>query len=229
MTQYNEKYIKEHVERISTNPKDISININGENMFIHFLEGESNVERAQRLRQKLIPREELETLGQFLRNRNLSIAYTSGAYDIIHKGHARYLNLAKSLGNILVVGLNSDFSIHGLKGPNRPILGEEDRAEMLSFLESVDYITLYDEPTGSEVIKRLKPNAYLCVEGSWEGNIETKGEVIAMAECNGQVFYTPRQNPNSSTSQIIEIIGQKYGAQMLEEYKKMMTINNGHA
>lgn len=207
---------------IHPDPKDQHIQIADQEMTIHFLEGESQVERALRLKQKLIPREEVEEVGKFLRNRNLRVSYTSGAYDIIHKGHARYLNLAHSLGDVLFVGLNSDFSIQGYKGPHRPILGQEDRAEMLSFLESVDYLTIYDEPTGAEVIRQLKPDAYLCVEGSWEGDIAAKAEVIAMAECGGQVFYTPRQNPLSSTSAIIESIGQKYGSQMVEDFKEQL-------
>src|SRR5260221_122376 len=141
--------------------RDRHVQIDNQEMIISFLEGESRSERSKHLSHKLVPREELETLGLFLRSRNLTIAYTSGAYDVIHKGHARYLNLARSLGDILVVGLNSDFSIRGYKGPDRPILQEGDRAEMLSFLGAVDYISIYDEPTGDEVIKRLKPHAYL--------------------------------------------------------------------
>jgi len=208
--------------------RDRIVQINDRQMAIYFLEGESGVERSKHLSQKLIPREELEALGQFLRRRNLKIAYTSGAYDVIHKGHARYLNLARSLGDVLVVGLNSDLSIQGYKGPDRPILHEEDRAEMLSFLGAVNYITIYDEPTGEEVVKRLKPDVYLCVEGSWEGDIATKREVIAMAEVGGEVFYTPRQDPFQSTSDIIAQIGEKYGKQAYEDYKRMMeAVANG--
>ncbi len=173
---------------------------------IFFLEGDSKVERSKHLSQKLIPREELESAGDFLRKRNQKIAFTSGAYDVIHKGHARYLNLAKTLGDVLIVGLNSDLSIRGYKGQDRPILHEDDRAEMLSFLEAVDYITIYDEPTGDEVIRRLKPDTYLCVEGSWEDNIETKAEVIAMTQVGGRVYFTPRQDPFQSTSDIISKI-----------------------
>lgn len=206
-----------------TNERDQLISINGLKMCAHFLEGESRLEKSRRLSQKLIEREELKGLGDFLRARNLRIAYTSGAFDIIHKGHARYLNLAKSLGDVLVVGLNSDSSIRDLKGPNRPILTQEDRAEMLSFLDSVTYITIYEEPTGQEVIKLLRPNSYLCVEGSWEGDLATKKEVIAMADCGGEVFYTPRQNPQSSTSKIIETIERQYGENIIEGIRQRMT------
>lgn len=195
---------------------------------IYQIKGESQVERSKHLAQKLVPREELESLGDFLRRRNKQISFTSGAYDVIHKGHARYLNLAKSLGDVLVVGLNSDSSIRGYKGPDRPILHQEDRAEMLSFLGSVDYITIYDEPTGDEVIRRLKPDSYLCVEGSWEKSFETKAEIIAMVGIGGKVFITPRQDPLQSTSDIISTIAEKYGKKAYEDYKKMMEAANGN-
>ena len=109
------------------------------------------------LKQKLVPQDQLPTLGDFYRGRGLQIAFTTGTYDMIHIGHGRYLELAKSLGNILVVGLNSDASVRTYKGPDRPILGEIKRAEMLAFLTSIDYITLYDESTAEEVIRLLKP------------------------------------------------------------------------
>lgn len=172
-------------------------------MVVHFLEGEASAEVSERLKQKLVPREELTELGDFLRRRNMRIAYTSGAYDLIHAGHTRYLQQAKRLGDVLVVGLNSDKSIKSYKDPDRPILVEMHRAETLSSLEDVNYITIYDETTGADVIKILKPNAYLCVEGSWEGSLETKEEVEAMAQVGGEVFYTPRQSPLLSTSKII--------------------------
>ncbi len=158
------------------------------------------------LRRKLLLREELLGTGDFLRRHGQKIAFTTGVFDMIHIGHARYLQLARSLGDVLVVGLNSDLSVRKLKGDGRPILGELRRAEMLSFLEQVDYLTIFSETDGSETIRLLKPDAYLCVEGSWEGDIETKAEVIAMAEHGGNIFHTSRQDPTLSTTAIIERI-----------------------
>jgi len=178
-------------------------------------------------RQKIVPREQLEALGEFYRMREIPIAFTTGVFDVLHRGHARYLQLAASLGNGLVVGLNSDSSVRTLKGPERPILNEAQRAEMLCFLASVTWVTIFPELTGAEVIRILKPDAYLCVEGSWNGDIASKEEVQAMAEHGGKVFYAPRQDPQSSTSDIIGIIEQRHGERVLPEFSKLMSGNNG--
>lgn|SRR3989344_721591 len=198
------------------------ITINGLETHIRFLEGSSNKEIHPLLRAKLVPREELSTLGDFLNNRGLKKVFTTGVYDMIHIGHARYLHLAKSLGDVLIVGLNTDDSVRRIKGPNRPILEERKRAEMLSFITFVDYITPFQEDTGAEVIKILRPEAYLCVEGSWEGDIATKAEVVAVTELGGEIYYTPRQDPFLSTSEIINRIEVSYGQQLLEQFSHIV-------
>jgi len=181
--------------------------VNGHPIEIYSIPGFSEVDISPSLTRKLIPREELSDLGDFLRRRGSSIAFTTGVFDMIHIGHVRYLQLARSLGDVLFAGVNTDNSVRHLKGEGRPILDQNVRAEMLSYLGIVDYISYFDEPTGAESIRILKPNSYLCVEGSWEGDIATKEEVIAMSELGGKVYYTPRQGPTISTSQIIEKIG----------------------
>ncbi len=183
---------------------------------VSFLPGSNGITHPK-LNAKLIPREELGALGEFLRRRGLRVAFTTGVFDMIHIGHVRYLELAKSLGHILVVGLNSDSSVKKLKGDDRPVLDEGKRSEMLSFLEAVDYITIYPEPTGGEVIKILKPNAYLCVEGSWDGDLAIKDEVKSMVKHKGEVFYTPRQDPVLSTTAIIEKIGKQYAEELIQK------------
>src|SRR3989344_1103361 len=119
---------------------DKKIKINGQTAVVKYLEGNSTKVEYPLLRSKLIPRGELQDFGDFLRRRGLRIAFTTGVYDMIHIGHARYLQLARSLGDILVVGLNTDDSVRRLKGENRPVLSEMQRAEMLSFLGFVDYV-----------------------------------------------------------------------------------------
>jgi len=205
------------------------INVNGISTKIQFTEGLSKTERNTSLRPKLIPRQDLPELGDFLRKRGLEISFTTGVYDMIHIGHARYMQLARSLGDILVVGLNSDDSVHALKGPDRPILSEDKRAEMLSFLSFVDYITIFPETTGAEVIRLLKPSRYLCVEGSWDGDIGAKDEVIAITENGGEVFYTPRQSPTLSTTAIIERIAESVGREKDDELRQLRSMmeNNG--
>ncbi len=176
----------------------------------------------RKLRSKIVPRGELLGLGNFLRKRGYEVVFTTGVYDMIHIGHVRYLELARSLGDVLVVGLNTDKSVKRLKGPSRPILTEMQRAEMLSFLGSVDYITLFSESTGAETIKKLKPNAYLCVEDSWEGEIETKKEVVAMSGHAGRVYYAPRQAPTVSTTKIVSKLSKQISQELLEEIQKAM-------
>lgn len=191
--------------------------------YISYISG-FNGETHPDLGKKLIPREELELTGDFLRRRNLRIAFTSGTYDMIHIGHGRYLQLAKSLGDVLVVGLNSDVSVRSYKGPSRPILSEQVRGEMLAFLQPVDYIILYDEQTAAEVIRLLKPDAYLCVEGSWpEGtDLKDKPEVVAMIQHEGKTFCAPRQEPHLSTSTIIERIEDAAIARILAKIDGVM-------
>ena len=206
-------------------PKNLRIKLNGRRIEVDYLKGLSDSEISPSLTRKLIPRKELAELGNFLRRRGNSISFTTGVFDMIHIGHSRYLQLAKSLGDILIAGVNTDGSVRRLKGKNRPILDQNKRAEMLSSLGIVDYITFFDENTGAETIKILKPNSYLCVEGSWEGDIATKEEVVKMAEIGGKVFYAARQGPTVSTSTIIESISRRAVERLARELPRL--VNEG--
>ncbi|KKQ98607.1 MAG: Glycerol-3-phosphate cytidyltransferase [Candidatus Woesebacteria bacterium GW2011_GWB1_39_12] len=210
-------------------PLGLKVKIGGNEVSIHFLEGNSTKETHPLLQNKLIPRGELASVGDFLRRRGYKLSFTTGVFDMVHIGHARYLELARSLGNVLFVGLNTDESVKRLKGPNRPVLRESERAEMLSFIQFVDYITPFPEDNGAEVIRILKPDTYLCVEGSWEGDIETKAEVIAMTEIGGQVFRTPRQDPFLSTTDIIHKISEQNTQQIISDFQRFMSERNKSA
>lgn len=179
-------------------------------------------ERHPRLCAKLVEKEELSGMGEFFKKRGLRVVFTTGVYDMIHVGHGRFLEIASGLGELLVVGLNSDQSVRELKGPTRPILGEHQRAEMLSFLASVNFVTIFSEPTGAEVIRCLKPDVYLCVEGSWEGDLAAKAEVAAMAEFGGRVYCAPRQDPTLSTTDIIRRISRQTSEQLLEKFQALV-------
>ena len=98
--------------------------------------------------------------------KNKKIVFTNGCFDILHIGHARYLQEAKNCGDILVVGLNSDKSVRKLKGNSRPIISENDRAEMLSHLESVNFVIIFDEETPLNLIKKINPDI-LVKGGDW--------------------------------------------------------------
>ncbi len=94
------------------------------------------------------------------------VVFTNGCFDILHVGHVRYLNEARALGNLLVVGLNSDSSVKRLKGESRPVQPELDRAEILSNLKCVDYVVLFSEDTPLELIKAVEPDV-LVKGGDW--------------------------------------------------------------
>jgi D-beta-D-heptose 7-phosphate kinase/D-beta-D-heptose 1-phosphate adenosyltransferase len=158
------------------------------------------------VREKVKKRDDLRGIIQDLKAKGKRIIFTNGCFDLLHIGHVRYLEEAKSLGDILVVGVNSDASVRGLKGPNRPILPEEERAEILSGLACVDYVTIFDEPTPSNLISLLLP--HVLVKGGdwtkeetvgWETVERTGGEVVILSFVQG-----------SSSSQLIETILKRF-------------------
>lgn len=95
------------------------------------------------------------------------IIFTNGCFDLLHVGHIRYLDQAKTFGDILIVGINSDASVQRLKGPTRPIQNENDRAEILASLKAVDHTVLFNEETPLELIKKIKPDI-LVKGGDWK-------------------------------------------------------------
>ncbi len=132
-----------------------------------------------------------------LRAAGRKIVFTNGCFDILHIGHVRYLAKAKKLGDILVVGLNSDKSVSRIK-PGRPVNDEKARAEVLAALSSVDYVTIFTEPTPYRLIKSLRPDI-LVKGGDW------KKEEIVGSDIAGQTFSLPYTR-GASTTGIIEKI-----------------------
>jgi D-beta-D-heptose 7-phosphate kinase/D-beta-D-heptose 1-phosphate adenosyltransferase len=106
---------------------------------------------------KLVARGDLANLGERLRAEGRTVVFTNGCFDVLHVGHVRYLQQARALGDLLVVGVNTDAGVRRLKGPKRPIVPEDERAELLAALECVDYVTLFDEPTPEECLRQLRP------------------------------------------------------------------------
>lgn len=109
---------------------------------------------------KIIPRTEVSALGEELRRRGRRISFANGCFDMLHVGHVRYLAGAKSQGDVLVVGLNSDAGVARLKGPGRPLLPAEARAELVAALESVDYVVVFEEPDVSSLLEELRPDVH---------------------------------------------------------------------
>ncbi|HIC39784.1 MAG TPA: D-glycero-beta-D-manno-heptose-7-phosphate kinase [Piscirickettsiaceae bacterium] len=121
--------------------------------------------------------DEIKNLTTDLKNRGKKIVFTNGCFDLLHAGHVRYLEVAKSFGDILILGLNSDRSVTALKGESRPINTQKDRAYILAALEAVDYVVIFDEDTPYNLIKVVKPHI-LVKGGDYEGK-EVVGQDIA--------------------------------------------------
>lgn len=157
---------------------------------------------------KVVDRQTLLAERERLRHEGKRVVFTNGCFDLLHLGHIRLLQHAKSLGDVLVVGINSDRSTREVKGPLRPIVDERERSEILAALEAVDYVTVFDEPTPRELVQALLPDV-LVKGGDWPLD-----EIVGRAEveaAGGQVVSLPYLNGHS-TSRIIERILNRHRA-----------------
>ncbi len=158
------------------------------------------------MRDKVKNRETLLRIVEELKASGKKIIFTNGCFDILHVGHVRYLEKARSLGDVLIVGVNSDQSVKRLKGSKRPIISEEERAEIISSLGCVDYVTIFNEPTPLELSASLKPHL-LVKGGDWTKENTVGKEVVERA--GGEVVILPFEE-GTSTSNIIEVILKRY-------------------
>ena len=143
---------------------------------------------------------------QELQSAGKKVVFTNGCFDIVHAGHIDLLRRARKLGDALVVAVNSDNSIDRLKGPTRPIISGDERAELLNALEMVDFVCLFDEDTPLQAILTIRPD--VLVKGSdWTDNIVGQREVQAWG---GQVFTLPLLE-GCSTTNIVERVLARYG------------------
>lgn len=137
-----------------------------------------------------------------LRKQGLSIVFTNGCFDILHVGHVRYLQQTKALGDILVIGLNTDSSVAGLKGPERPLVNEAERAEVLAALECVDYVVMFSEPTPADLIADIVPDI-LAKGGDYKPE-QIAGHKTVLAS-GGRVEIIPFV-PGKSSSRLIQLL-----------------------
>ena len=142
---------------------------------------------------KLVSGQELLRIINQDKKKGKTIVFTNGCFDILHKGHLSYLRTASKLGDIFILGLNSDSSVKKLKGNDRPINNEEDRAEVLSFFDFIDYITIFYEETPLELIKSIKPD--ILVKGG-----DYKAENVVGKEFSGKVEIIPFVDGYSTTN-----------------------------
>ena len=158
----------------------------------------------------LFSRTKAKFLIQNLKANGKKVVFTNGCFDIIHKGHTTYLELARRLGDFLIIGLNSDTSVTKLKGPNRPINQETIRATNLLKLDYVDAVTIFSEETPQKIIEELRPD-FLVKGGDYEP------ENIVGADCvrsdGGQVVILPFISGQSTTN----IIEKQLGKDLTEE------------
>jgi D-beta-D-heptose 7-phosphate kinase/D-beta-D-heptose 1-phosphate adenosyltransferase len=155
--------------------------------------------------EKIKTLEEMVEIRQQLRREGKKLVFTNGCFDILHAGHARYLNQARALGDVLVLGLNSDISVRTLKGENRPIVPEIERAEVLAALACVDYIFLFDDLTPQRVIDAIVPD--ILVKGADWGISEIVGRET-VEKAGGEVRSLPLVEGTSTTNIIQKILSQ---------------------
>jgi glycerol-3-phosphate cytidylyltransferase len=151
---------------------------------------------------RFVERSELAEICQRARDDKQVVVTTNGCFDILHVGHVRILKQSRQLGDLLVVGINSDQSVQRLKGPTRPINSQADRAEVLASLSCVDYVTIFDEDTPVEFLTAVKPNIH--VKGS-DYKPSDLAETPVVESFGGRVEILALV-PNKSTTRVVDRI-----------------------
>lgn len=158
------------------------------------------------MKTKIYTLKEMKSLRSNLKDSGKIVVFTNGCFDLLHAGHVDYLNKAKSFGDVLIVGINSDSSMKSIKGDKRPIINENERSFVISNLASVDYVLLFDEDTPEKLIRELAPD--ILVKGAdWsKENIVGSSYVESYGGKVERVEFVNDQ----STSQIIQLIIERY-------------------
>jgi rfaE bifunctional protein nucleotidyltransferase chain/domain len=149
-----------------------------------------------------------------LQDEGKTAVFTNGHFDLLHMGHVDYLQRAKELGDVLIVGLNSDASTRALKGEKRPIIPQDERARMVAALACVDYVVIFEETIANSLVEALKPDLY--VKGGDWGRDRTPPEAEVVASYGGQMRILPYL-PEHSTTELIKTIVERFGSERNEE------------
>ena len=153
--------------------------------------------------------DELETALDRERAEGRRMVLTNGCFDLLHVGHVRALRAARALGDVLVVGLNSDRSVRRLKGEGRPLIGQEERAEVLASLEPVDYVVVFDEPTAERLASVVKPAVYVkggdYAGGGTSFDASRLPEAKVVAALGGETVLVPLVPGRSTTDLVARI------------------------
>ncbi len=154
----------------------------------------------------VLDRESLLARCRELRSEGKKLVFTNGCFDILHRGHVDYLVAARSLGDVLIVAVNSDRSVKELKGPSRPVISQDDRAYLVSSLRGVDLVTIFDEETPIDLIEAIVPDV-LVKGGDYDPDADGGSAYIvgsrAVRAAGGEVVVIPL-TPGRSTTDIVE-------------------------
>jgi rfaE bifunctional protein nucleotidyltransferase chain/domain len=155
---------------------------------------------------KIATLDELALLRRTWAAEGKTVVWTNGCFDLVHAGHVRSLRDAKALGDILVVGINSDASVRAIKGSARPIIPQDDRAELIAALEPVDYVTIFDEPDPIMALSRLRPDIH-CKGAEYATGTRPMPERETVLSYGGRIKFLPL-HPGRSTSDLIDRISR---------------------
>lgn len=156
--------------------------------------------------EKILSRDQLIIRRRGWKDNGRRVVFTNGCFDLLHPGHIRLLEQARALGDVLVVGLNSDRSVRELKGPGRPLVPARERAEVVAALEAVEAVVIFEEPTPRELVAALRPDV-LVKGGDW-GPEEIVGREEVEA-AGGRVERIPLVEGYSTSALIAKIVGEK--------------------
>jgi rfaE bifunctional protein nucleotidyltransferase chain/domain len=153
---------------------------------------------------KLKPLDELIASRAAWREAGKTVVWTNGCFDLLHVGHIRSFRDARALGDILIVGINSDASVREIKGETRPLIDQNDRVELLSALEMIDYVTIFEELTPIAALSKLQPDIH-CKGAEYADGARPVPERETVLSYGGQLCFLPF-HPGRSTSELVERI-----------------------
>ena len=172
-------------------------------------------------KKRLVTQSDLMMLHDKLKEKGKKIVFTAGSWDLIHAGQCRYLEKAKGHGDVLVVGISSNDAIKKVKGPNKPILDEKIRAEMLTYLRSVDFVTILPEPSCTPSLGLLQPDVFITVKEDWTDKYKESKEYKMVSKYGGEMLVVARQSTDISTTKIIQ---RAIGGHLGDVFKDFMEL-----
>ena len=167
---------------------------------------------------KLLQFKDLQKLSKKLKSENKKIIFTIGSFDILNPGQCRYLAEAKAAGDVLVVGISSNESDRRIKGHNYPLISDQIRAELISYLKSVDYVTIIDNDRPQAALVMLRPDIFFTGEHDWETGLRTEQDQVVLDTYGGEVSVQKKYEPYFSVSDLVEHIASIRVLQILENY-----------